>query len=295
MVIKHKAFLRGIAIVTMTALLGAFIPTSKTYAASAPGMTKITTVKRLSPTSASIKVVWKRVSSAYGYSLYRSTKEDGKYTRIRSTVKTSYTDTKQKTGKTYYYKVKTYKYVNGKRVYSLFSAAKNIKMTYNKPVLSMEIDKDLPDYPKDNSPYSIGFVLDCSTYCEQMRILTEVKRPYYSKKIMARVQKNAVNGSATKTVYYKFNPLRMVNYYDCGHPNIRSTGSSASDYKYTLYSRGKSSIGAGIYFGLDPINYKTSAGRYNPAKDVLQFYIVYKDNLYSVKYDEKNGIRVTKV
>lgn len=294
--VKNKRLLQIMIIMLTAAILIACTPASVSYAASSPGMTKITVAKRLSNTSASIKISWKKIPGAYGYSLYRSTKSDRAYKRIRSTIKTSYTDTKRPTGKTYYYKVKAYKYVNGKRVYGLFSAVKSVKMTYINPVLSIEIDKRLPDYPKDTSPYSVGFLIHTSSYCEQLKILTEVKRPYYSKKIMARVQKNAVKGPATKTVYYKFNPMRTSN-YSCGYPNILSTGNSASDYKYALYSNPKGSISfaSRIYFGLDPINYKTSAGRYDPAKDVLQFYIIYKDQLYSIKYDEKNGVRTAKV
>lgn len=52
-----------------------------------------------------VKVTWKQVKGASGYTVYRSTKRLGKYTKIATTSKTGYTDKKVKAGKTYYYKV----------------------------------------------------------------------------------------------------------------------------------------------------------------------------------------------
>ena len=269
--------------------------------AATPGASKITSVKRTTPISTSVKVSWKKVSGAYGYSLYHATSENGKYLRIRSTVKTTWTDTKLKTGKTYYYKVRTYKYINGKRVYGLYSKVNSIKMTYINPGLILDIDKGLPDYPTENSnPYSIGLLLKASKYSLPVTVLTEVKRPEYEKKIFACVYKNAVNGKTTKKVYYQYNPERDVNYFSGGYPNIKSTGNSQSDYKYFIID-GSKNYGISkdylnwVYLGMDPLNYKTSAGRYNPKEDILEFFVLYRDQMYSIKYDAVNGVKTKKI
>ncbi len=53
-----------------------------------------------------IRVSWQKVPGAKKYRVYRSESKNGKYTRIATTKKSSYTDKKAKANKSYYYKVK---------------------------------------------------------------------------------------------------------------------------------------------------------------------------------------------
>lgn len=53
-----------------------------------------------------IKLSWMQVSGAEKYVVYRATSKDGKYTKITTTTKLSYTNKSLTSGKTYYYKVK---------------------------------------------------------------------------------------------------------------------------------------------------------------------------------------------
>ena len=68
----------------------------------------------------SVKLKWKANKNYDGYVIYRSTKKNGTYKKIAtvSSAKSSYTNKKLKSGKVYYYYMKAYKTVNGKRVYS---------------------------------------------------------------------------------------------------------------------------------------------------------------------------------
>ena len=50
-------------------------------------------------------VTWNAVPEATGYMVYRATSETGKYTKLGTTTKAYYTDSKATAGKTYYYKV----------------------------------------------------------------------------------------------------------------------------------------------------------------------------------------------
>lgn len=85
----------------------------------------------LSTSTKQAKVTWKKVSGATGYEVYRSTSKDGKYKKVK-TIKNSktvsYKDKKVTSGKKYYYKVRTYKTVSGKKVYSNYSSVKSIKV-----------------------------------------------------------------------------------------------------------------------------------------------------------------------
>lgn len=84
----------------------------------------------LSTSSKKATIKWKKVSGASGYELYRATSKNGKYTKI-ATLKnsvTSYTNSKLTSKKTYYFKLRTYRTVNGKKIYSSYSSIKNIKI-----------------------------------------------------------------------------------------------------------------------------------------------------------------------
>ena len=82
------------------------------------------------------KLSWKAVSGATKYWVYRST--DGKkYTRVISTTKLSYTDSKSKSGTKYYYKVMAVAVVNETNVGSACSAVKSITTTLAKPAVKI--------------------------------------------------------------------------------------------------------------------------------------------------------------
>lgn len=77
-----------------------------------------------------IKVSWKKVSAASGYEIYRATKQKGKYKKVAtltSKSKVSFTDTSLKKGKKYYYKVRAYRLIKGKKVYGPYSAIVSAK------------------------------------------------------------------------------------------------------------------------------------------------------------------------
>ena len=79
-------------------------------------------------TSATVK--WYKVSGASGYAVYRATSQNGNYTRVGTIKKgrtVSYTDSRLKSKKNYYYKVRAYRTVNGKNVYGSYSAVKKVK------------------------------------------------------------------------------------------------------------------------------------------------------------------------
>ena len=77
-----------------------------------------------------VKATWKKVTGASGYRVYRSTSKNGKYTSaglIKKGSTVTFKDKKVSKGKTYYYKVRAYRTVNGKRVYGPYSTVKSVK------------------------------------------------------------------------------------------------------------------------------------------------------------------------
>ena len=89
-----------------------------------------TTVKTASDSS-SVKLTWKKIKGVSGYVVYRATSKKGKYKKIRTLKKasrTTYTNRNLKAGKTYYYKVRAYRKVKGKKVYGSYSKVKAVRV-----------------------------------------------------------------------------------------------------------------------------------------------------------------------
>lgn len=99
-------------------------------AVSAKPVLKATTLNAKKAGSRKIKITWKKVAGASGYVITRATSKTGKYKKIKTITKGStltYTNTKLKARKTYYYKIKPYRKVNGVKVYGPLSKVKYAK------------------------------------------------------------------------------------------------------------------------------------------------------------------------
>ena len=90
-----------------------------------PKLAQPANVKAASASTTSIKITWSAVSGATGYQVFRSTSSTGTFTSLGTVTTTSKTSTGLTAGKTYYYKVRAYKEVDGKKVYSDYSSVVN--------------------------------------------------------------------------------------------------------------------------------------------------------------------------
>ena len=73
-----------------------------------------------------VKLKWNKCAGVTGYEIYRATSKTGKYTKVGTVIKTSYKNTRLKKGKTYYYKVRVYKVVDGVKIYGSYSSVYKI-------------------------------------------------------------------------------------------------------------------------------------------------------------------------
>ena len=87
-------------------------------AATALGKPTLTIVSR-TPSSVSMK--YSKVNGATGYQIYRATKQDGPYKKIKTTKELTYKDTSASSKTAYYYKVRAFRKVDGKVVYGPWS------------------------------------------------------------------------------------------------------------------------------------------------------------------------------
>ena len=108
------------------------VGTKTGYVSAKPALSAptVSSVKKNSSTALSVN--WKQVSGADGYYVYRATSSSGTYTQIgkvESGDTVSYIDDGLTANKTYYYKVRAYRIVDGTEVLSANSAYKSGKIT----------------------------------------------------------------------------------------------------------------------------------------------------------------------
>ncbi len=78
-------------------------------------------------TTSSIKLSWDKVNGAKGYEIYRAPRKNGQYEKIGTTKNLSYKCRKLKSGTNYYFRVRAFKEIKGKKVYGAYS--NRIKMS----------------------------------------------------------------------------------------------------------------------------------------------------------------------
>ena len=96
------------------------IASAKTILA-APGSLKVARAS-----AKSIKISFKKVPGATKYEIWRSLSNTGTFTLLKTITSLSYTNTGLTTGQTYYFKVRAYRLVSGKKVYSGYTTVKSV-------------------------------------------------------------------------------------------------------------------------------------------------------------------------
>ena len=115
-----------------------------------------------------LRILWEPMSGVDGYQIYRATSKSGKYAKI-ATVKgassATYTNTGRTCGTRYYYKLRAYKKIGGKTVYSKYSA---ILSAYAKPAKVKVTDAYAPDGALSSIAVSFTTVRGATDYEAQI-------------------------------------------------------------------------------------------------------------------------------
>lgn len=105
--------------------------TTTTTAPKAVAKPKSAKFKKVKPAKKAVSVEWKKVSGVKGYQVQVATDKKFKKNKKTATVKkqktTKVTIKKLKTKKKYYVRIRTYKTVKGKKIYSSWSKVKKVK------------------------------------------------------------------------------------------------------------------------------------------------------------------------
>ncbi len=91
-----------------------------------PKLGTVYNLKTVSNVYGKAELSWTSVNGASGYMVYRCSKADGTYTKAGQIKTNSFTELNRPSGKSYYYKVRAYRYVNGKIRYGAWSTPKKI-------------------------------------------------------------------------------------------------------------------------------------------------------------------------
>ncbi len=106
-------------------------PNSATTALKTVAKPKSASIKKVKAAKKAISVIWKKVSGVKGYQVQVATdkkfKKNKKTVTIKKQKTTKTTVKKLKAKKKYYVRIRTYKIVNGKKVYSSWSKVKSVK------------------------------------------------------------------------------------------------------------------------------------------------------------------------
>lgn len=107
---KRKGAVAILALFTVLTVGTTMLLPAEVFAASRPA--KVKSLKVSSAGYNSLKISWKKAKRAKGYQIYRATKKNGKYKKVKTIKKAktvSWTNKKLTTGTRYYYKVRAYK------------------------------------------------------------------------------------------------------------------------------------------------------------------------------------------
>lgn len=73
-------------------------------------------------TTAAVKLLWTKISTADSYRIYRSTSKSGSYSYLASAAENSYSDKTAISGKTYYYKIRSYRKSGTAKYFGAYSS-----------------------------------------------------------------------------------------------------------------------------------------------------------------------------
>lgn len=107
-----------------------------------PQLNKVSGVKAISDKYNSITLSWNKVKGANGYQIYKSTSKNGTYKKVKSLSANKFIDPGLATGKTYYYKVRAYRYVNGSYKYGAYSGVVSKATILNSPKITAQLNED---------------------------------------------------------------------------------------------------------------------------------------------------------
>lgn len=226
-----KKFLVSSILVTILTVASVFVPeitfnssTANSTVASAavanPIKSATPKVKVTKKTTTTVTLKTSNVSKTTGYQIYRATTKKGTYKYIGKTTKGVYVNKGLASNKSYYYKARAYKVINGKKYYSKYSSPVTVKTlartnkTTTKPAATPTPTTKASS--KDTNTYDSSFASQVLKIVNKERAKAGLSALTMSKELTAPANKRAQeikqsfshtrpNGKAWSTVLSEYN------------------------------------------------------------------------------------------
>lgn len=164
---------------------------------------KIGGFKHSGSTYNSVTLVWNSYPTASGYQIYRAKSKNGKYKKIKTTKKTSYTRTKLTTNTTCYYKVRAYKKRSGKKnIYTKFTSCVAATPKMSAPSESVT---------SQNTGVTVRWTPVSGAKGYEVYRATSAKGSYSHVKTLSATSWGNTKITTNKSYYYKVRAYRTVN------------------------------------------------------------------------------------
>lgn len=161
-----------------------------------------------------LRLSWEPLSGVDGYQIYRATSKSGKYAKIatvKGTSSATYTNTGRTCGTRYYYKLRAYKKIGGKTVYSKYSA---ILSAYAKPAKVKVTDAYAPSNSTEAIAVNFTTVRGATDYEAQVNKIKNGKETGF--------RSNAYNAEGEKRTFgtYKQRLAMLKKEYPSGYTTM---------------------------------------------------------------------------
>ncbi|MEF9922088.1 MAG: fibronectin type III domain-containing protein [Anaerovoracaceae bacterium] len=271
----NKGFKR-IAMITAVAMIVSLVPAMSFAATTKVAKEKITKIEQVTDTS--VKIAWSKNTKASGYEVARATTKAGKYAKIKTINRSktiSYINKKLMMGKTYYYKVRAFKNVDGNKVYGKYSKVASMNITYATPKCQIT----MPD--KLNADNTLTFTLANPEKSANLTYGCGVETTIMPKEKIAALLYSEMANATDDTKFDENNveAFKFVSYKDVATGIV---------YKSPLELI-TIAPGQAIEVTVEYIPGSKVALKYNKANDILYAYCQYKDKLYVIGWSAIEG------
>lgn len=163
-------------------------------------------VKLTNSSANSLKISWKKVSEASGYEIYYAPSKSQTYKKIKtitSGTTVSYTNKNLANGKTYYYKIRAYKTVNGNKKYSSYCSIISKKVLLAKTTLTATT--------KNKSSIKLSWIKVAGAKNYEIYQATSKKGSYKKIKTTTSLTYTDTKLESNKTYYYKVKAVQVIS------------------------------------------------------------------------------------
>ncbi len=186
--------------------------TDSAIVSAKPMLSAVTGVSALAYNPTSVKISWSSVAGRTKYEVWRSTSPTTGFVKIKSTSSTTYKDTTCTPFVTYYYRIKVYRTVGGKPIYS----ASDSPTANARPILGNVMGVRASAGSPSSVKLSWSSVSGCSGY--EIRRSASANGPYTAIKTVSGKSYTDSNLTPNTTYYYQ-----VVAYRKAGSGKVYST------------------------------------------------------------------------